>query len=39
MNKHIKEGEACASQCVMKHIKTLPVLSSKIIDYLSIYSK
>lgn len=36
MNKYIKEAEACSSQCIVKNMKTLPQLTNKIIDYLSI---
>lgn len=35
MNKYIKEAEACSSQCIRKHVKMLPQLSNKIIDYLN----
>jgi len=35
MNKYIKEAEACASKCFVKHIQLLPQLANKIVDTLS----
>lgn len=35
VNKYMKEAEACASQCISKHIKMLPQLTEKIIDNVS----
>lgn len=35
MNKYIKEAEACASQCFLKHIQLLPQIASKIVDTLT----